>query len=432
LKLAYFDPFSGASGDMILGALVDAGLPLAALRRELAKLTLEGYSLSARKTERRGIAGTKVNVRLQEKPDEHEHEQEHTPTPPEGSNAFGRVPLRASAPTLPKVLEPSGGREHHRRHLSDILKIIGRSDLPKGDKEKASAVFQRLAEAEARVHRCSPEEIHFHEVGAVDAIVDIVGAVVGLRLLGIERVVCGSLRTGTGTVECAHGRLPVPAPATAQLLKGFPSVATDIEGELTTPTGAALLTTLADSFGAMPPMTVSAVGYGAGTADREALPNLLRVFLGEAASAEEADEVVVLEANLDDLSPQVLGYLMERLLEAGALDAFLTPIYMKKNRPGVLVSVIAEPATVPCIEELLFAETTTFGLRRTTATRRKLAREWVEVETQYGKIRVKLGRLGKKLVQAAPEYEDCRRAAAKAKAPLRKVQEAALAAFRGR
>jgi len=417
LKIAYFDPFSGASGDMILGALVDAGLPLAALRRELAKLALAGYSLSARKTERRHIGGTKVNVRLTEDEEEHEHEQEHE---------HGRKRT-----------------EHHHRHLPDILKIIGRSGLPKADKEKAGAVFQRLAEAEARVHRCSPEEIHFHEVGAVDAIVDIVGAVVGLRLLGIERVVCGPLPTGTGTVECAHGRLPVPAPATAQLIKGFPSIATDIEGELTTPTGAALLTTLADSFGPRPPMTVSAIGYGAGSADREALPNLLRVFIGEEASEEErppeggtpneeADEVAVLEANLDDVSPQVLGYVMERLFEAGALDAFLTPIYMKKNRPAVLLSVIAEPGTVPAIEELLFAETTTFGLRRTIATRRKLAREWIEIATQYGKIRVKVGRLGKTLVQAAPEFEDCRRAAVKAKVPLREVQEAALSAFRGR
>jgi hypothetical protein len=207
---------------------------------------------------------------------------------------------------------------------------------------------------------------------------------------------------------------------------------TEIEGELTTPTGAALLTTLADSFGPPPPMTVAAVGYGAGSADREALPNLLRVFIGEAAAADEADAVVVLEANLDDLSPQVLGYLMERLFEAGALDAFLAPIYMKKNRPGVLLTVIAEPGTVPAIEELIFAETTTFGLRRTTATRRKLAREWVEVATRYGKVRVKVGRMGRRLVQAAPEYEDCRAIAARRGVPLREVQQAALDAFRRR
>jgi len=406
LKLAYFDPFSGASGDMILGALVDAGLPLAALRRELEKLPLEGYSLSARKVERAGLAGTKVNVKLRA----HEHE-EHPHRP---SASSGRP-------------EPVEGRR-----LPDILRILRRSGLPKGDQEKAVAVFRRLAEAEARVHRCAPEDIHFHEVGAVDAIVDIVGTVVGLRLLGIERVACGPLRTGTGTVECAHGRLPVPAPATAQLLKGFPSMGTEIEGELTTPTGAALLTTLADSFGPPPPMTVAAVGYGAGSADREALPNLLRVFIGEAAAADEADAVVVLEANLDDLSPQVLGYLMERLFEAGALDAFLAPIYMKKNRPGVLLTVIAEPGTVPAIEELIFAETTTFGLRRTTATRRKLAREWVEVATRYGKVRVKVGRMGRRLVQAAPEYEDCRAIAARRGVPLREVQQAALDAFRRR
>ena len=391
MKIAYFDPFSGASGDMILGALVDAGLSLTALRRELRKLPLEGYTISARKVERNGIGGTKVAVKVTH-------------------------------------------HDHHHRHLPDILGIIRGSDLPERDKERAGAVFQRLAEAEAHVHRCTVEEIHFHEVGAVDAIVDIVGAVAGLRLLGVERVVCGPLRTGTGFVECAHGRLPVPAPATARLLEGVPSVGTDVEGELTTPTGAALLTTLAESFGPRPPMSVAAIGYGAGTAEREALPNLLRLFIGDAIpvgeESEEADQVVVLEANLDDLSPEIAGHVVERLFDAGVLDAFLTPVYMKKNRPGFLLTVLVEPVAAAATEELLLTETSTFGVRRTLASRRKLRREWADVKSRYGKVRIKLGYLGDRLAHAAPEYEDCRAIANHKGIPLKEVYQAALDAFR--
>jgi len=398
LKIACFDPFSGASGDMILGALVDAGLSARALRRELASLGVEGYTLSARKVDRSGLGATKVSVRL--KPHGHGHDHGH-------------------------------GHHHPHRRLPDILRIIGRSGLPKADRERAAAVFQRLAEAEAHVHRTSVDEIHFHEVGAVDAIVDIVGAVVGLRLLGVERVHSGPLRTGTGFVDCAHGRLPLPAPATAALLKGFPAVDTEIEGELTTPTGAALLTTLADAFGPRPPMTVEAVGYGAGSAVREAPPNLLRVFIGQVAPepAEEADDVVVLEANLDDLSPEIAGYAVEKLLAAGALDAFLVPAYMKKNRPGVVLTAIAEPGSAPALEEFILAETSTFGVRRTAAARRKLHREWADVSTPHGKVRVKVGRSGGKVVHAAPEFEDCRAAAERRGVPLKSVYQAALDAF---
>jgi len=389
LKIAYFDPFSGASGDMILGALVDAGLSVRTLRRELGKLSLEGYSLGSRKVERGGFAATKITVKLKKADHDHGH-----------------------------------------RHLPDILRIIRRSGLPKADKEKASAVFQRLAEAEARVHACGVDEIHFHEVGAVDAIVDVVGSVVGLRLLGVDRVESGPLRTGTGFVDCAHGRLPLPAPATAELLKGFPSIGTDLDGELTTPTGAALLTTLADAFGPRPAMAVAAIGQGAGSRERESVPNLLRLFIGDAAASDEADEVMVIEANIDDLSPEITGHVVERLLDAGALDAFLTPVHMKKNRPGAVLTAIAEPAAAAAIEDLIFAETSTFGLRRTLASRRKLSRTWAKVRTKHGTIRIKLGRLGTKLVQAAPEYEDCRRAAARRGVPLREVYQAALDAFR--
>ena len=390
-KIAYFDPFSGASGDMILGALADAGLSLARLRRELRTLPLEGYTLNARKIERGGIGATKLSVKVK-------------------------------------------GHDPHHRHLPDILRIIHDAGLPSSDRERAGAVFQRLAEAEAHVHRCTVEEIHFHEVGAVDAMVDIVGAVVGLRLLGVERVESGPLRTGTGFVECAHGRLPLPAPATAELLRGVPSVGTEVEGELTTPTGAALLTTLADAFGPRPPMSVEAVGYGAGDARRESPPNLLRVFVGEAVaeagSSDEADQVVVLEANLDDLSPEIAGHVMERLFDAGALDAFLTPVQMKKCRPAFLLTVLVDPVASAATEELLLTETTTFGVRRTLASRRKLRREWAEVETPHGTVRIKLGYLGDRLVQAAPEYEDCRAIANRRGLPLKSVYQAALDACR--
>jgi len=387
LTIAYFDPFSGASGDMVLGALVDCGLSARKLRAELARLPLEGYSLSARKTQRNGIAATKVTVRVKK------------PQP-------------------------------HHRHLPDILRILRRSSLPKADKARAEAVFRRLAEAEARVHGCPLEEVHFHEVGAVDAIVDIVGAVVALRLLGIEKVVSGPVRTGTGSVECHHGVLPVPAPATAALLRGVPTVGTHIEGELTTPTGAALLATLADGFGPRPAMAVEAVGYGAGDAEREELPNLLRVFIGEAVEPDETDTVEVIEANLDDVSGEVAGHTLERALAAGALDAYIAPVHMKKNRPGMVLTLIAEPADATRLEELLLRETTTFGVRRHRATRRKLRRQWATVQTDFGRLRVKLGYLGNRLVQVSPEYEDCRRAADRHRVPLKTVYEAAAEAFR--
>ena len=398
MKIAYFDPFSGASGDMILGALVDAGVSTRTLRGELRKLPLDGFSISARRVQRGSLAASKVTVRA--KPAGHGHHHHHP----------------------------------HRR-LPDILHIIDRAGLPDGDKARASAVFRRLAAAEAAVHGCGLDEIHFHEVGAVDAIVDIVGAVVGLRLLGVERVESGPLRTGTGFVDCAHGRLPLPAPATAALLEGVPSVGTEVEGELTTPTGAALLTTLAEAFGPRPPMAVEAVGYGAGDAERESPPNLLRLFVGEAVEAEpgdEADQVVVLEANLDDLSPEIAGHVVERLFDAGVRDAFLSPVQMKKCRPGFLLTVLVDPVAAAATEELILPETTSFGVRRTLATRRKLRREWAKVRTKHGTARIKLGYLGDRLVQAAPEYEDCRGIANRRGLPLKTVYEAALDAFRRR
>ncbi|HUS58280.1 MAG TPA: nickel pincer cofactor biosynthesis protein LarC [Planctomycetota bacterium] len=392
IKIAYFDCFSGASGDMILGALVDAGLRVDDLRAELARLPLTGYSLSAEKVSRAGIAATKVNVIV-------EHHHDH-------------------------------GHGHHGRHLPEILELIGGSSLPERVKRDASAVFERLAAAEGEVHGKPPDEIHFHEVGAVDSIVDIVGVAAGLHLLGVEHVYSSAIRTGTGTVKCAHGELPVPAPATARLIRGLPVVQTEIEAELTTPSGAAILATLAQAFGPMPACTIDAVGYGAGTREIAGRPNVLRVFIAQmAAGVFEADIVEVVEANLDDMSPEFFGGIFERLFAAGALDVSVIPVLMKKGRPGFLLSVIAPAGGAAGVEQILFRETTTFGVRIFEARRKKLAREHREVQTPFGSVRLKIGTLAGKIVRAKPEHDDCVRLAEAANAAFIDVHDAALKAF---
>jgi uncharacterized protein (TIGR00299 family) protein len=316
--------------------------------------------------------------------------------------------------------------------LSEIRRIIEAAGLPENVARRSLAAFARLADAEAAVHNCSVENVHFHEVGAVDAIVDIVGAMAALDDLGVGRVTCSPLPTGSGTVTCAHGVLPVPAPATARLLQGVPLADCDEVGELTTPTGAAILTTVADSFGPLPAMAIGRIGYGAGQREGRHRPNLLRVILGEPSGAGGTDEVVVLEANIDDASPEVLGYCVERLLEAGALDAYTVPIYMKKSRAAALLTVLAEPDRAAELEAIVFAETTTFGVRRHTARRSKLSREVVQVETPFGRIGVKIGWRGHEVVTVAAEYEDCRTAARQLGVPLREVMETAVRAWRGK
>ncbi len=390
MTIAYFDCFSGASGDMILGALIDAGAALPMLQEHLATLPVQGGSLSAKRVDKNGISATQVSVAGD--PDEH---------PP-------------------------------HRHLSDIRGIIESASIPSRVAHRAITIFQRLAAAEAQVHGCPVEKVHFHEVGALDAIVDIVGAMLGLDALGVERVVCSPIPTGTGTVTCAHGVLPVPAPATLNLLVGVPLAPTDVQAELTTPTGAAILTTVADTFGPMPAMTVRRVGYGAGRRDLPGRPNVLRLVLGDAAATGDADEIVVCEANLDDCSPEVVGYCLERLLEAGALDAYCVPIYMKKSRPAVVLTVLAAAAKVPELEGIIFAETPTFGIRRHSAQRSKLTREVERVETRFGPIGVKIGRRGQEGSTVAPEYEDCRQAARRHGVPLATVMDEALRAWRSR
>ncbi|MBI5395620.1 MAG: nickel pincer cofactor biosynthesis protein LarC [Verrucomicrobia bacterium] len=395
MKVLYLDCIGGISGDMTLGALLDLGLDLKVLRRELAKLNLDEFEISARRDQRQAITGVKFDVHVHEHHHDHGHHHEH---------------------------------EHHGRSFREIKQLIESSKLDDEVKRRAVGAFRRLAEAEGKIHGIAPEKVHFHEVGAVDSIVDFVGACIGLRELGIEKVVASApLRTGFGFVDCAHGRFPVPGPATVELLKGVAIYAGDEEAELVTPTGAALLREFATEFGPMPAMTVQAIGYGLGTRNLPKTPNVLRAVLGETTEAKQADRIVVLETNLDDVSPQVLGDVMERALAAGALDVFHTPIQMKKNRPGVMLSVLCAPEDAERLSRLLLTDTTAFGVRRTEAQRLKLEREIVTVKTAFGAVEVKLGRLDGKVMSASPEFESCKRAAAKAKTPVRRVITAALA-----
>jgi len=392
MSIAYFDCFAGVSGNMILGALIDAGLELEELRSTLAHIALPGYTLTACPVHRKGLQGTLVTVETQE--------------------------------------------EKTTRHLQDIEKLIGESDLPATVIERSLAIFHRLAEAEAAVHGTSVEEVHFHEVGAVDAIVDIVGAVSGLELLEVERVYASPVHIGRGTVQCAHGTLPVPAPATLQLLRGVPIYGRDIDSELTTPTGAAILTTLAESFGSAPPMRVTRIGYGAGTRELP-IPELLRVSIGPATVSTteyEQDTVTLIETNIDDMNPEWYEHVVERLFEAAALDVFLTPIQMKHGRPAVRLTAIVAEENVPQTLEILFTETTTLGVRFHSVWRYKLAREEIVVQTRYGPIRAKVARRGGTVINVAPEHRDCQRIARELAMPLKDVvqtaQEAARAAAR--
>jgi pyridinium-3,5-bisthiocarboxylic acid mononucleotide nickel chelatase len=390
MKLAYLDCSSGISGDMFLAALLDAGVELDRLRAELAKIDLGPYEFTQSRVMRKGIAGNHVDIVI---PDKQPH-----------------------------------------RHLSHIEKLIGEAALDEAAKQKALQVFRRLGEAEAKLHNQPIEKIHFHEVGAVDAILDIVGVCLGLAMLGNPELVCSPLNVGGGSVEAAHGTLPVPAPATAELLKGIPVYSSGVESELVTPTGAALVSTLAAEFGPVPAMKVERIGYGAGAMDFTRHPNIARLMLGERtrdAGAAAGDEtVVVIEANIDDMNPQLYGPFAEKALAAGALDVTCSPLQMKKNRPGLLVSVISKPELESTLTHLFFEETTTIGVRITEARRKVLEREVVKVETAFGPVKMKVARLEGKIVNAAPEFEDCRRLADEKSLPLKEVMQAAQAAYR--
>lgn len=381
MKVAYFDCPSGASGDMILGALVDAGVSLDALRAELAKLPLGDYRLTAREVRKGAFRATKVDVEVD-----------------------------ATA--------------HHQRNLAEILRLLEQSGLPGRVKADARRIFTRLAEAEARVHGTTVQAVHFHDVGAVDAIVDVSGAVAGLHLLGVEAVHVSALPVGGGTVDGPHGKIPIPGPGTAELLKGFPVYDNGVRAELVTPTGAAILTTLAASSGSMPSMTVERVGYGAGTMDLP-VPNLLRCFVGTAAETGGRETVVQLETTIDDMSPQLYEPLMERLLEAGALDVFLTPVIMKRSRPGVVLTALVEPSRVGELSTILFEESTTIGVRWADYQRARLERELVTLPTAYGPVQFKLSRLQGKLVTVTPEFSEVTRIAREKGLPVREVLEQA-------
>jgi len=388
MTIAYFDCFSGAGGDMIVGALIDAGADVDVLRAGVDALGVSGYALRIERITKQGFAATRFDVRLDD-----------------------------SAP------QP-------HRHLKHIVEIIERATLSSSVKERAIRVFTRLAEAEASVHGTSIEKVHFHEVGAVDAMIDVVASMLALESLGITDIVCSPIPTGSGTVRCAHGTMPVPAPATAYLLRGVPLAPCDEVGELTTPTAAAILTTLADRFGGLPGMSADTVGYGAGTRDGQHRPNVLRVLVGTAGEPDggEQDVVTVLETNLDDVSPEVVAYCVDRLFEDGVLDAFTVPIHMKKGRAGVLLTALCEPSAAGRMERLIFAATATFGIRRYEVRRAKLRRRHEAIETPYGPVRMKIGERGGSCY-AVPEYEDCQKAALQHKVTLREVFDAARAAW---
>jgi len=385
MKICYLDCFSGVAGDMLLGALVDAGVDPALIREEIAKLSLDGVELHFEKCKRSGISGTNLTVEV--------------------------------AP------------DHSHRSLSKIEEIIGSSTLDAGVKERSIRIFRRLGEVEAAVHQMPIEKVHFHEVGALDAIVDIVGACVGFAALGIEKIYCSPLNLGSGTVKAAHGVMPVPAPATASLVKDVPTYADGPAVELTTPTGAAIVTTLAESFGAMPAMRIESVGYGAGDREFKGRANLTRVLVGEASSAPEATQIHVIETNVDDMSPEWVGYVRERLLEEGALDVTVMPVYMKKDRPGFTISVLARPEDRERLGDLLLTETTTIGIRSHTSERRVLERTSQPVETPYGTVSIKVASENGAVRNAAPEYEDCRRIAREKHVPFKEVWQQAQFAY---
>jgi len=381
MKIAYFDCFAGASGDMILGSLVDAGLDPDLLNLELAKLHLSHWSLSFKPIVKRGLGGCQAVVNIDT--------QIH----------------------------------HKHRSLRDICSLIEASEISQDIQQKSLAIFTRLAMAEARVHRTEVEAVHFHEVGAVDAIIDVVGAVSGLSLLGIEAIYCSALHLGSGTVTCAHGILPVPAPATIELVKGIPVYATGIQGELLTPTGAAILTTLTKGFGPMPALTVEKSGYGSGTADPE-IPNLLRIVIGNTVSDIndcDMDQVVVLETTIDDMNPQIYDYVMQQALGLGALDIFLKPVQMKKNRPGILLTLMCRPVDLHRFSRFLLKETTSIGLRWRFENRIITKREIREISTSLGTVRVKTARIQDEIINQSPEFEDCKKIALSQKIPLKKV-----------
>jgi pyridinium-3,5-bisthiocarboxylic acid mononucleotide nickel chelatase len=452
MRIAYLECFSGISGDMFLGALVDAGVPPRVLQETVAALDMSA-KLEARleisRVVRSGISATKVDVYVhgqkdlprdeyweQQREHEHEHSQggRHEHHHHEHSHSHpGEVSrTRVSAPH-----EHEHPHEHsHGRGLTEIREIVSQAAISDRAKNNAIAIFEALGAAEAKIHNTSIEKVHFHEVGAVDAIVDIVCAAVGAEALGVDEFVCSSLNVGGGTVKCAHGTFPVPAPATVELLKDAPVYSSGVQAELVTPTGAAIVKILASRFAAFPEMKIEKSGYGAGSRDFPGHPNVVRLTVGEAASSlatkTASETITVLEANLDDLNPQVFGYVMDRLLEEGALDAFGMPVQMKKNRPGTLLTVLCKPEDASKLTQIIFTETTTLGVRQRDEVRQTLARRWENVDTQWGEVRIKIASMNGTVTNYAPEYEDCRRIAAEQHVPLKTVMQEATRQYLGK
>ena len=398
MSALYFDCFSGIAGDMVLGAMLDAGLPLAELKGALGSLAMSGYEVTAERVLRAGVSATKFRV------------IEH---PAPGA--------QHPAPT-----------HHPHRHLKSIYELIDRSALSPAGCTRAKELFQRLGEAEAAIHQSSLEKVHLHEVGALDSIIDIVGAVFALEWLGADRIVCSPLNVGGGTVQSAHGLFPVPAPATLKLLGDAPVYSGTIQKELVTPTGALIATSYATSFGPIPEMVLEKVGYGAGDRDNPGTPNVLRVLIGRAADRPRGDRVVVIECEIDDMNPQIFGVAMDSLYAAGALEVFYVAVQMKKNRPGTLLTVVAPPERRPALSEVIFKETTTIGLRYYEVDRECLEREIVTVDTPVGAVRFKVARRDGRVVNAVPEFDDCARIAASSNLSVKEVQAIAVQAYGAR
>jgi uncharacterized protein (TIGR00299 family) protein len=408
-RVLYFDCFSGISGDMVLGALLDAGLPLDDLKRALGSLALSGYDVTAERVLRAGVSATKFIVREQHSggaATQHGHDHDHH--------------------------DHAHAHHHPHKSLSEIFTLIDQSALSAAGRDRAKALFQRLGEAEAAIHQMPVEKVHLHEVGALDSIIDIVGAVFALEWVGADRIVCSPLNVGGGMVDSAHGVFPVPAPATLKLLGDAPIYSGPVQKELVTPTGALLATGYASSFGPIPSMAIERVGYGAGDRDNPDTPNVLRVLIGRAADLPRADRVVVIECEIDDMNPQLFGVAMERLYAAGALEVYYVPVQMKKNRPGTLLTVVAPPELRAKLAEVVFRETTTIGLRHSEVERECLEREIVTVETPVGAVRFKIAWRDGRVVNAVPEFEDCVRIAAANNLSVKDVQSLAVQAYGAR
>jgi uncharacterized protein (TIGR00299 family) protein len=467
MRIAYLECFSGISGDMFMGALVDAGVPQRLLEETVAALNLAAH-LEISRVVRSGISATKVDVYVDGEKDmprdefwgsqiagaqpeavnqHHEHphhdeDREHTAREQQGGHGHEHSQV-ADTPRAGAAAAHVHGHSHEHIHedaqgrgrgLKEIREIIGKAAISENAKNTAVTIFEALGAAEAKIHNTSIDAVHFHEVGAVDAMVDIVCAAVGAEALTVDEIVSSPLNLGGGTVKCAHGTFPVPAPATLELLKGAPVYSSGLQAELVTPTGAAIVKTLVTRFAAFPEMRIEKSAYGAGTRDFPGHPNVVRLTIGEAASSVLAantasDTVTVLEANLDDMNPQVFGYVMDRLLEEGALDVFGMPVQMKKNRPGAVLTVLAKPDDAARLTHIIFTETTTLGVRQRAERRQTLARKWQSVNTTWGGVRIKIASMNGTVTHYAPEYEDCRRIAVEHRVPLKEVMSEAVEAY---